>query len=89
MTASAVSSAGYAVTAVKGFTGAYYKGKESVAKGVICYKNREGKQRREELIASLIRVELKRLRRDIVIISLSLTSVFTSLFFVQTYCSSS
>jgi hypothetical protein len=59
-----------------------------VLKGVLCREDGEGEQRREEVIASLVRVELRQLRRDTVIISLSLTSVFVSLLFVQTCCSS-
>jgi hypothetical protein len=74
--------AGYAMAAVKGFAGACRKGEEGVAKGVVCCENREGEQRREELIASLVKVELRQLWRDTVIISLSLTSVFVSLSFV-------
>jgi hypothetical protein len=80
--AGAVLCAGCAVAAVKRFAGACYKGEDSVAKGVVCRKDEEGKQRREELIASSVRVELRRLRRDTVIISLSLTSVSASLSFV-------
>jgi hypothetical protein len=60
-----------------------------VSEGVLCYKDKEGEQRREEIVASLVRVELRRLRRDTVIISLSLTSVFASLLFVQICCFSS
>jgi hypothetical protein len=61
MAAGAVLYAGCAITAVKGFANTYYKNKESVAKGIICRKDREGKRRRKELITSLIRVELRRL----------------------------
>jgi hypothetical protein len=85
--ADAVLCAGYAVTTVKGFAGACYKSEEGVIKGVVCYKDREGEQRREELVASPVRVELRRLRRNIIIISLSSTKVFASLSFVQIYCS--
>jgi hypothetical protein len=53
-----------------------------VSEGVLCREDGEGERRHEEVIASLIRVELRRLRRDTVIISLSLTSVFASLSFV-------
>jgi hypothetical protein len=60
-----------------------------VLKGVLCREDREGERRREEVVASLIRVELRRLWRDTVIISLSLISVSISLSFVQTCCSSS
>jgi hypothetical protein len=70
------------VAAVKGFAGACYKGEEGVAEGVVCREDREGEQRRKELITSLVKVELRRLRRNTVIISLSLTSVFASLSFV-------
>jgi hypothetical protein len=80
--AGAVLSAGYAIAAVKGFASACCKGEEGVTKGVVCHEDGEGEQRREELITSLVKVELRRLQRDIVIISLSLTSVFVSLSFV-------
>jgi hypothetical protein len=83
---------------VKGFADACCKDEEGVAEdiasegvaleGVLCREDKEGEQRREEVITSLIRVELRQLRRDTVIISLSLTSVFASLSFVQTCCSS-
>jgi hypothetical protein len=59
-----------------------------VSKSVLCRKDKESEQRREKVITSPVKVELRRLRRDIVIISLSLISVFASLSFVQTYCSS-
>jgi hypothetical protein len=49
------------VATVKGFADACYKGKKDIAKGIICHEDREGEQKREELIASLIRVKLKRL----------------------------
>jgi hypothetical protein len=49
------------VVIVKGFAGAYRKGEKGVAKGVICRKDKEGEQRREELIASPVKVELRRL----------------------------
>jgi hypothetical protein len=87
--AGAVSCAGYAVAAVKGFADACRRDEEGVAEGVVCRKDREGERRREELVTSPVRVELRRLRRDTVIISLSLTSVSVSLSFVQTCCSSS
>jgi hypothetical protein len=89
---------------VKGFTDVYCRDEEGVAediasegvtsegvvlRGVLCREDREDKQRREEVIASLVRVELRRLRRDTMIISLSLTSVSASSSFVQTCCSSS
>jgi hypothetical protein len=82
------------VAAAKGFAGTYYKDEEDVAKGsvaegVICYKDEEDEQRRKELVASLVKVELRQLWRDTVIISLSSTSVSVSLSFVQTCCSSS
>jgi predicted metalloprotease len=60
-----------------------------VSKGVLCREDREGERRREEVVASPVRVELRRLRRDTVIISLSSTSVSASLSFVQICCSSS
>jgi predicted metalloprotease len=53
-----------------------------VLEGVLCRKDKKGKQRREEVVASPVKVELKQLWRDTVIIRLSLTSVFTSLSFV-------
>jgi hypothetical protein len=59
--ASAVLCAGYTIIVVKGFVGACYKGKEGVAKGVVCRKDEEDKQRRKELVASLIKVKLRRL----------------------------
>jgi hypothetical protein len=91
-------------THVKGFADTCHKNKKSVAKGitskgiasesivlkdVLCHKNKKGKQKRKKVITSLVKVKLRRLRRDTVIISLSLTSVSASLLFVQTYCSSS
>jgi hypothetical protein len=63
-------------THVKGFADVCYKDKESVAKdiasegvasegvvseGVLYHKDEEGEQRREEVVASLVRVELRRL----------------------------
>jgi hypothetical protein len=57
-----------------------------VSEGVLCYKDKEGKQRREKVVAGPVRVELRQLRRNTMIISLSSTSVFASLSFVQTYC---
>jgi hypothetical protein len=53
-----------------------------ILEDVLCREDREDKQRREEVIASLVKVELRRLRRDTIIISLSLTSVSASLSFV-------
>jgi hypothetical protein len=82
MAANAVSCASYAITAVKGFAGACHKDEEGVAESVICRENKEGEQRRKELITSLVRVKLRRLRRDTVIISLSSTSVSASSSFV-------
>jgi hypothetical protein len=61
MAADAVLCASYAIAAVKGFAGACRKGEEGVAESVICRENREGEQRRKELIASLVRVELRQL----------------------------
>jgi hypothetical protein len=85
-------------THVKGFTDACCKGEEGIAegivlkgvasKGVVCREDREDKQRREKVVASPIKVELRRLWRDTVIISLSSTSTSVSLSFVQTCCSS-
>jgi hypothetical protein len=79
-------------THIKGFADACYKGEEGVAEGVALkgitaedityYKDEKSKQKREEVIASLIKVKLRRLWRDTIIISLSLTSVFVSLSFV-------
>jgi hypothetical protein len=86
---SAVLCAGYAVAAVKKFADACHKDKKRVTEDIICHKDKEGKQRRKKLITSLIKVKLRRLQKDTVIISLSSTRVFTSLSFVQTYCSSS
>jgi hypothetical protein len=51
-------------------------------KGVTYRKDKKGVQRHEKVIISLVRVKLRRLRRNIVIISLSLTNVFISLLFV-------
>jgi hypothetical protein len=59
---------------VKGFVDACCKDKEGVAKGVICLKDRE--------VISLIKVELRRFWKDIVIISLIFVSAFVSLLFV-------
>jgi hypothetical protein len=84
-------------TRVEGFADACHRDKEGVAedvalkgvvsegvvlKGVLCREDGEGEQKREEVVASLVRVELRRLRRNTVIISLSLTSVSASLSFV-------
>jgi hypothetical protein len=56
---------------VKGFANACYKDEEGVAEGVVsegvalegvaCHKDREDEQRRKEIIASLIKVELRQL----------------------------
>jgi hypothetical protein len=70
------------VAAVKGFAGACHKGEEGVTESVVYRKDREDEQRREELITSPVRVELRQLQRNTVIISLSLTRVFASLSFV-------
>jgi hypothetical protein len=59
--AGAVLCAGCAVIAVKGFTNACHKDEKGIAEGVIYREDEEGKQRRKELIASLIKVELRRL----------------------------
>jgi hypothetical protein len=53
-----------------------------VLKGILYRKDKEGEQRCERVIISLIRVKLRQLQKDIVIISLSLISVFASLSFV-------
>jgi hypothetical protein len=80
--AGAVLFASYAVAAVKGFAGAYYKDEEDITESVVYHKDKEGKQRRKELVASPVKVKLRQLQRDTVIISLSLISVSASLFFV-------
>jgi hypothetical protein len=73
---------------VKGFANTCHRDKEGIAsegiisEGVLCRKDKEGEQRREEVIASPVKVKLRRLRKDTVIISLSLISVFASLSFV-------
>jgi hypothetical protein len=79
-------------THVEEFANVCYKNKKGVAEGVVLEgialegiiyrKDKEGEQRRKEVITSLVRVELRRFRRNTVIISLSLTSVFISLSFV-------
>jgi hypothetical protein len=61
ITAGAVLCAGYAVAAVKGFADACCKGGEGVTKGVICREDKEGKQRREKLVASPVKVKLRQL----------------------------
>jgi hypothetical protein len=63
-------------TRIKGFADACRKDKEGVAKGVVlkgivskdiilkgvlCHKDKKGKQRREKVIASLVRIELRQL----------------------------
>jgi hypothetical protein len=45
---------------VKRFANACYKGEEKVAKGVVYPKDKKSVQRREEVITSLIKVELRR-----------------------------
>jgi hypothetical protein len=77
---------------IKGFADACYKDEEGITKGialkgvvlksVLCYKDKEDKQRRKKVITSLVKVKLRQLRKDTIIISLSLISVFTSLSFV-------
>jgi hypothetical protein len=69
-------------TRVKGLANVCYKGEEGVAKGVVCREDGEGMQRRKKAITSLIRVKLRQLWKNTIIISLSLTSVFISLLFV-------
>jgi hypothetical protein len=48
------------VTIIKGFADTCYKDEESVAEGIVCYKDKEDKQRHKEVIASLIKVKLRR-----------------------------
>jgi hypothetical protein len=45
---------------VKGFINACRKGEEGVAEGVVCHKDREDKQGRKEVTASLIKIKLRR-----------------------------
>jgi hypothetical protein len=59
--ADAVFCVSYAVAAVKGFAEACYKNKKDITKSIIYYKDKEDKQRREELITSLIKIKLKQL----------------------------
>jgi hypothetical protein len=59
--AGAVSCVSYAVTAVKGFANTCYKGEKGITKGVVCREDEEGEQRREKVIISLIKVELRQL----------------------------
>jgi hypothetical protein len=47
-------------THIKEFADACHKNKEGIAEGIVCHKDREGKQRREEVITSLIKVKLRR-----------------------------
>jgi hypothetical protein len=47
------------VAAVKGFADACYKDEEGITKGVVCPKDEESVQRREEVITSLIKVKLR------------------------------
>jgi hypothetical protein len=61
ITAGAVLSASYAVAAVKRFVGVYRKSEKSIAEGIICCKDKEDEQRRKKLVASPIKVELRRL----------------------------
>jgi hypothetical protein len=65
VTAGAVLYADCSVTAgantrIKGFADACYKGEEGVAEGVVCCKNEKDKQGREKVIASLVKVKLRR-----------------------------
>jgi hypothetical protein len=53
-----------------------------VSEDVLYCKDKEDKQRRKEVITSLIKVKLRQLQKDTVIINLSLTSVSASLLFV-------
>jgi hypothetical protein len=59
VTAGAVLSASYAVITVKGFAGTCYKSEKDIIESVICCKDKEGEQRREELIANLVKVKLR------------------------------
>jgi hypothetical protein len=60
MAAGVVLCISYAITAVKRFANACYKGEESIAKDVVCPKDKESVQKRKGVIASLIEVELRR-----------------------------
>jgi hypothetical protein len=48
------------VTVVKEFADACYKGEEGIVRGVICLKDKESVRSREEVIASLVEVKLRR-----------------------------
>jgi hypothetical protein len=82
MTAGVVLCAGCAVAAdagvcdkrkvwVEGFADACYKDEKGVAEGVTCSKDRE--------VTSLVKVELRRSWKDIVVIGLISASAFVSL----------
>jgi hypothetical protein len=45
---------------VKGFADVYCKGEEDITKGIICLKDKESVQKREEVIVSLVKVKLRR-----------------------------
>jgi hypothetical protein len=47
-------------THVKGFADACHRGEEGVAKSIICRKDGEGERGREEVVVSLVKVELRR-----------------------------
>jgi hypothetical protein len=48
------------VTAVKGFADACYKSEEGIVKGVACPKDEESVRSYEKVVASLIKVKLRR-----------------------------
>jgi hypothetical protein len=58
--ASVILCAGYAITTIKGFANAYRKSEKDIIKGVIYPKNKKSVQRRKEVIASLIKIKLRR-----------------------------
>jgi hypothetical protein len=60
ITAGAVLCAGYVIAAVKRFADTCYKSEKNITKDIICYKDREGEQRRKELVISLIKIKLRR-----------------------------
>jgi hypothetical protein len=60
MAAGAVWCTSYAVTAVKRFADVCRKSGEGIIRGVVCSKNKKSVRKREEIIASLIKVKLRR-----------------------------
>jgi hypothetical protein len=48
------------VAAVKGFTDACCKGEEGIARGVVCLEDKESVRRREGVVTSPVKVELRR-----------------------------